>query len=569
MSHQSQSLNDELKRQVLRFADHVRGSSPITAICLFGGYPSEASDARSIVQVLLVIRGFPPRLMNYVKIANEGTLVFLAVDEWIFERDVDRGFLGEALAWSLVVPHSALKNEEYLSCQEVRLKKRLILELLQNLVLNFPELSYEIIIDPRYFLYETVLNRERLFPPVTHSVAGLLQKIDKSSDAGFALEGYFKALSELEKEHVVASSDGYFRMTDDFVRGARNPRTRLINLSKTVPRALFTSLLGIFPQILKAVSQNRQLVLNIQRAGAKNEANLQGREVAEDFLLIPTASGLVPLGTKMGIDETARKVLSIAKKDKVEIVPIGGILNDVFLARADVGGEERKVVIKRFRDWWSFKWFPLVLWTVGTRTFSVLGRSRLERECAITQLLCLKGIKVPRILYVSPEKRLIVKEFVEGEGADSVIKRVASVRSMVKVKKDLKIIERIGRRLAKVHAQGIVLGDTKPENILIDEYGEIFLMDLEQASRKGDAVWDVAEFLYYAGHDMSALVDARVAEAVAESFVSGYLEAGGKPEVVRKSANPKYTKVFSIFTFPPVMLAISNVCRRTKDESEV
>jgi len=327
-------------------------------------------------------------------------------------------------------------------------------------------------------------------------------------------------------------------------------------------------LLGIFPQILKAISQNRQLLLSLQRITAKHECGLGRIGAPEDYLFVPTASGLVPLGTKLGIDEVARKVLSIPKKEKVEITPIGGILNDVFLASAIVGGEERRVVIKRFRDWWSFKWFPLVVWTVGTKTFSVLGRSRLERECAISQLLYSKGIKVPRILYVSQKKRLVVKEFVKGEGADAVIKRMANTKNALKVRKDLKVVERIGRRLAKVHAMGIVLGDTKPENILIDEHGEIFLMDLEQASRRGDAVWDVAEFLYYAGHDLSPLVDVKVAEAVAGAFVSGYLEVGGSPEVVRKSATPKYTKVFSIFTFPPVMLAISNICRRTRSESE-
>jgi tRNA A-37 threonylcarbamoyl transferase component Bud32 len=561
-------VSDKLSKQILQFAEHVAGSSPITAVCLYGGYPFEASEVGSMIQVLLVIRGFPPRLMNYVKISDNRTLVFLAVDEWIFERDIDRGFLGEALAWSLVVPHRPLKNADYLGHQEVKLKKRLIVELLENLVLNFPELSYELCIDPQYFLYGTVLSRERLFPPATYSIVGFLENANKKENVEPTLEGYGKAIAELEKEHVVAKWDGYVRITDSFLCGVRSPRKRLINLSKNVPRTLFTSLLGIFPQILKAISKNRQLLLSLQRITAKHEGGLGRIGAPEDYLFVPTASGLVPLGTKLGIDEVARKVLSIPKKEKVEITPIGGILNDVFLASAIVGCEERRVVIKRFRDWWSFKWFPLVVWTVGTKTFSVLGRSRLERECAISQLLYSKGIKVPRILYVSHEKRLVVKEFVKGEGADAVIKRMANTKNALKVRKDLKVVERIGRRLAKVHALGIALGDTKPENILIDEHGEIFLMDLEQASRRGDAVWDVAEFLFYAGHDLSALVDVKVAEAVAGAFVSGYLEVGGSPEVVRKSATPKYTKVFSIFTFPPVMLAISNVCRRTRSESE-
>jgi hypothetical protein len=106
------------------------------------------------------------------------------------------------------------------------------------------------------------------------------------------------------------------------------------------------------------------------------------------------------------------------------------------------------------------------------------------------------------------------------------------------------------------------LGDTKPENILIGKNGEIFFMDFEQASRKGDQVWDVAEFLYYTGHDIPALVDVHVAERIAEAFIGGYLEAGGEAETAKKAGNPKYTKVFSVFTLPHIMIVISNVCRR-------
>jgi hypothetical protein len=87
-------------------------------------------------------------------------------------------------------------------------------------------------------------------------------------------------------------------------------------------------------------------------------------------------------------------------------------------------------------------------------------------------------------------------------------------------------------------------------------------MDFEQASRGGDQVWDVAEFLYYAGHDIPPLAQKRIAETIAETFIVGYLKAGGKGETIRKAANPKYTKVFSIFTLPHIILSISNTCRK-------
>jgi hypothetical protein len=76
----------------------------------------------------------------------------------------------------------------------------------------------------------------------------------------------------------------------------------------------------------------------------------------------------------------------------------------------------------------------------------------------------------------------------------------------------------------------------------------------------------VAEFLYYAGHDMPPLVNSGTVELIARTFVSGYLEAGGSAEVVKGAAKPKYTKVFSVFTLPHVTLAISNVCRQAQSQ---
>ena len=93
---------------------------------------------------MLVIHDFQPRLMSYLKTVNNKTVFVFAVDQWVFERDIDRGFLGEAIASKLIFPYLALQGEEYLHEREVELKKRLVLELLENLVVNFPELAHRI-----------------------------------------------------------------------------------------------------------------------------------------------------------------------------------------------------------------------------------------------------------------------------------------------------------------------------------------------------------------------------------------------------------------------------------------
>jgi tRNA A-37 threonylcarbamoyl transferase component Bud32 len=262
------------------------------------------------------------------------------------------------------------------------------------------------------------------------------------------------------------------------------------------------------------------------------------------------------------VETFARRVLCASEDAKVEVEEVGGVLNDVYLVKAVVNGAEKRVVVKSFRDWSSFKWFPLTLWTFGTRTFAVLGLSRLERECAISQLLHSKGFAVPKILHVSHGERLIFMEYVEGENLDRVVKRILASKDVGNVEKDLEVVRRVGEEFAKIHMLNIALGDTKPENIIVGKEGAIYFLDFEQASRNGDKVWDVAEFLYYAGHYASPFIGVRPVQLIAEAFVEGYLGAGGDVKIVKEAGKPKYTKVFSVFTLPHVMLVISNICRR-------
>jgi Kae1-associated kinase Bud32 len=221
------------------------------------------------------------------------------------------------------------------------------------------------------------------------------------------------------------------------------------------------------------------------------------------------------------------------------------------------------VLVKRFKDWSGFKWFPLSLWSFGARNLAVVGRTRLEKECAIGEFLRCNGIRVPKILHVSHSERLVFMEFIEGEDLSSAIKRIADAKGR-EVKKDLEKIEKVGEVYAKVHALNVTLGDTKPENVMFDPDDNVYLLDFEQASHEGDKTWDVAVFLYYAGHYLQPLYSNGKAEAITEAFVNGYLKGGGDVDTIRKVADSKYTRIFSVFTMPSIMLAMSNVCKKTK-----
>jgi hypothetical protein len=198
--------NDDLHNQIFAFFRHIAGSAEVTAISQLGNYPMVPSNAKATSEIVAVIRDFQPRLMSYVKIVGGKNIVFFAVDQWVFERDVDRGFLGEALAGTLIFPHTPLLGETYLHTQEILLKKRLILELLENLVLSFPELSYRIHIKPEYFMYEVILNRVKIFPPLAYGLSNFMNGAAPKKEVERVFQGYMEALTQLEKEKKIILS---------------------------------------------------------------------------------------------------------------------------------------------------------------------------------------------------------------------------------------------------------------------------------------------------------------------------------------------------------------------------
>ncbi len=85
-------------------------------------------------------------------------------------------------------------------------------------------------------------------------------------------------------------------------------------------------------------------------------------------------------------------------------------------------------------------------------SFALVGRSRLERETAINELLCKADINVPKILHVSPSERLVFMEFLEGENLSHAIRRIAAATSPEQAEGDLELVSQVGEIYAKVHA---------------------------------------------------------------------------------------------------------------------
>jgi Kae1-associated kinase Bud32 len=340
-------------------------------------------------------------------------------------------------------------------------------------------------------------------------------------------------------------------------------------MSKNMPRTLFTSIFGVLPQLMNIVSQNTEIFLKTQKINWLRQPNPTYPFIdPQKYIFFPTSEGLVSLSDKIDIKSFAQKMLLKGENANIEVEPIGGMLNDVYLIRTYSNRGETRVLAKRFKDWSGFKWFPLTLWSFGAKSFSVSGQARLAREYAISEFLHNEGFNVPKILHVSNAERLVFMEYIDGENLSDAIKRLATSTDPSTIQNILSTMGRVGELFAKVHSCNVTLGDTKPDNVLIKRDGTIFLIDFEQATKEGDKAWDVAVFLYYSGHYLEPFYSNSKAESVAKAFIEGYLKGGGSVLDVRKAGAPKYTRVFSIFTIPPAIRVISDVCKKTELEEE-
>jgi tRNA A-37 threonylcarbamoyl transferase component Bud32/predicted nucleotidyltransferase len=544
---------------VVNVCRQVAGSREIFSACLYGSLVCGYADEKSDVNVLLVLKGFSPRLMSLFKSINKTNLLVLAVDKRLFEKDVEQGWLGEFVAEALTVPYEPLINKEYFWVQEVKVKKRIICELLENIVLEYPEMSHELLIKPEYFMYEVMMRRAHVFPPITYSFLNMLRKDVKKRNVERMMKGYYEALRELANEKYVVLSDGYVRISPEFISKVKRRRIKVLPLFRLIQKAAFLYVFGVLPKTMNLFAQDQSIFFQWHRKRRPEEELALELEKPEKYFLIPTSYGPVPFTNKTTIEDFAKKLTGCREGLEFEMEELGGVLNAVYLLTIKKNGVEHKVVVKKFKDWLDFKWFPLALWTLGTKTFAVLGRTRLEREYAINQFLQKNKICVPKILHISPKERLIFQEYVQGENMAGIIKQI--ITSPNKNRPYIDLIRKTGEEIAKVHSLGVVLGDCKPENIVLRKNGAICFLDHEQATRNGNQAWDVAEFLYYAGHYASLLSSPTVSETIAKAFIEGYLNAGGSKKTIKEAGSAKYTKVFSIFTPPHILLAISNLCK--------
>ena len=553
----SLSLEGSKRNEILTLCKEEASKLKIVAALRYDSFLHIPKDKKHSFSVLLILNSPKLILRHRVKPLKDGEVTLLVVDRKTFEKDVENDWLGGLLVENLLTPYESLVNEDFLWHKEIQAKKRLVTEILDNLVLEYPEMSHELMIESDYFMFEAMARKVSLYPPIMYKFWKMLEGDSKVENLNSIKKGFDAALKMVAEEGIVVQTDRYVKILPKHINAVKR-RRRALSLLKNARASMLRHSLEVFPKMMRSLmDEYGAYVEQFMDPESLKMIRLPELEDTKRYVFIPTSLGLVSYSEKVTIEDFIRKIFPESQDLKADPEKLGGVLNAVYVLKIQRLGKERRVVVKSFKNWYGWKWFPLALWAIGTRGFSVRGKSRLEREYTINRYLSKNGCNVPLLIHVSPKEELIFQEYIEGENLANLIKRIYS--SKYEDLKLISILKQVGSEIAKIHGLDVALGDCKPENIIIGQDGRIWFVDLEQAERGGDQVWDLAEFLHYSGR-YAFLSSIDMTQAVTKAFIEGYLEAGGKIVNVRKVRSPRYIKVFSFFTSPHTLYVISNVC---------
>jgi tRNA A-37 threonylcarbamoyl transferase component Bud32/predicted nucleotidyltransferase len=537
-------------RDILDACNRVAGQDRIEAICLYGsrvsGYAREDSD----YDVLLILAEYADGVKYSYEKVDENQLAILIVDKKALELDAEKGSFGDFIAGRLISPYTSLLNAEYLEDIEVKIKERFAEEDLEDLVIEYEELARGLVIKPEYLVLARMRKRSRGYPPLRYSYINMLRAGLRDRNMRFMLRGYRRAVEELATSKVIRVDGEAIRLENEYVDRILSSKTlnKVVNLVDFSRRALSAYITHGKAGRVKLDVFTMELTSKIKRE-LQTAFKRQEIEDPKNFLFLKTDEGLTCLNEESTMIELVQK---LRNEQTVEVDPLASALNEVYTINLD----DEKLVVKKFTNWYTFKWFMLNIAAYGTKIFSLSGKARLANEYGINRLLAEKNVLVPEIVAISIKDRVLVERFIEGVSALDFLEEAFASEELTEQQKDLAV--ELGKTIAAIHALHVVIGDCKPENFIIGNDGRIYVLDLEQGERKGDPTWDVAEFLYFSGHFGTKFTNGL--RDFVLNFVEGYCQIGDRA-VLRRAAGFRYSRVFLGWTYPSIIQSIASILK--------
>jgi tRNA A-37 threonylcarbamoyl transferase component Bud32 len=530
--------------------DELAPSSQRVAVCEYGPSVYAKPGSYQGRDLLVVCDGYANGLRAHLRVIDGQEIRVLVADRNLLEADVTRGTLGDSFTEKLLYPYRSLANSEYLKEISTQAKARVVNEETRDLVLEYGEMCRGLVAKPEYFGLARMRKQARVLIP---SMADYLRFLEQSvrQENISTLRESFRTAILVTKGDVVELDGEYVTVQDSAIDRWLKDRAseQVVNILRQSQRAFYSY-----------ITKGRAIYLSLDliarelsgplRLGLDPALAWMNPENPKDYLYLRTSEGLSSLNEK----STLREIVAKLRPGRpLTISPLAGVLNEVFLVTA---GKER-FVAKKFTDWHGFKWFTLNLVSLGSKVFAVSGKTRMTNEYGINRYLAKKGLRVPQIIHVNLKQRILIQKYVEGTVMNDFVMHTVNGTTLTEAQYHL--CESLGETLAGIHSVGVSVGDAKPENFVARDT-EIFTVDLEQASKRGDYAWDIAELLFYSGHYSASQTPTRGLSKLVEAFTQGYLRKGHASEL-RQAGGVRYAKAFSFWTPAPIILEISRTLR--------
>ena len=525
-------LTESERDTVSRIASSIVEPSKITALAAYGSKVAGYARADSDYDLIIVSKRFRSGVRyKYVDSPVEASA--LVVDEHMLGQDATTSFLGEFVVGRLLNVYEPIVNDELFRYVELEYKKRVLTEALIELASDYGEFATHLLVPYEYFLFDKLHKRAAIYPPALYSYAHTYTCAKGEENKAITVEGFAKAAEALQPRGFLTATPEGVRIAPEKLKADTFSRFESM-FSLTARGVTQYAIHGYAGRVGPSVF-SREALSKLRRM---RESPPPFAPLEEPRSLLRLQQGTVIPDSSLLVEELA-KILGFQAYSTKER-DIGEPYSTTRVLTFTDDTHEKSVVVKNYTDVRALKWALLGIWASTAKKFSASANSRLEREYGMTLRLQSMGILVPRVLAVAPGERIMVKEFIRGPTLASVI------NSCLKgAPEGLESVSAYGDVIAKSHASGIALGDSKPSNVVVSSDG-LYLTDLEQAYPGGDQSWDIAEFLYYTAK-LSVREDAM--KRVAEAFLESYSKSADRSKIAR-ARGQKYFGPFRPFLTP-------------------
>ncbi|MDA4119297.1 MAG: nucleotidyltransferase domain-containing protein [Thaumarchaeota archaeon] len=525
-------LSESERSSIREIASSVVDKSKISALCAYGSKVAGYARPDSDYDLLIVLKRFGEGV-RYRYVDAPVAASALIVDEDLLNQDAESSYLGDFVVGRLLNVYEPIVGPGLLRTVEVEYKRRVLLEAMLELSADYGEFGRHLVVPFEYFLFDKLNKRASIYPPALYSYVHTYSCPLGEENKSVSTEGFAEAALPLERRGLLQAAQGGVRIVPEKLKA--DAFTRVQSLFSVTARGVtqyaihgYAGRVGLSVFSREALSKLRRMRENPPPfAPLANPRSLirveQGAFVSDAAFLVKELARLLEFET-----------YSTQEKDIGEPYSTTRILTFKDSAR------EKSVVVKNYTDVRSLKWALLGVWASAANKFSTAPLARMDREYGMTLRLGRHGVLVPAILAVAPAERILVKEFVSGLNLSNIINAYLRGTS-----DDIDPVSTYGGLMAQVHSNGLVLGDTKPSNVIVSEVG-LFLTDLEQAFPGGDKGWDIAEFLYYTAK-LSNREEAM--KKVAMTFLESYAKSSDR-SAIQKARAPKYFRPFRPFLTP-------------------